>query len=84
MIVTSFWPADGYGDTIAHFDIEVMDGLRLCGMRLVTDPVHGFRSLAPKMGTRRAATFHPRMASLITRAAVAHMKAQNDNDRAAA
>lgn len=76
MQIIQFWPADGPGDTVAHFDIEILDGLRLNGLRLIDHPRDGWRTQAPKMGTRRAATFTPRIASLITRAAVAHLKGE--------
>lgn len=84
MNITAFWPASPDGPTLAHFDVQISDGLRLCGMRLVRQPDGQYRVSAPKVGTRRAATFTPAVASKITRAAVAHMNGNTLNDRSCA
>lgn len=84
MIITAFWPAPPGGPTLGYFDVQISDGLRLCGMRLVQQPDGQYRVSAPKVGTRRAATFTPAIASKITRAAIAHMNGNTLNDRACA
>lgn len=76
LIITSFWPDPAGGPTLGHFDIQMSDGLRLCGMRLTRQSDGQYRISAPKVGTRRAATFTPSVASKITSAAVAHMKGE--------
>lgn len=79
MNITSFWPAPSGGPTLAYFDVQISDGLRLCGMRLLQQDDGQYRVSAPKVGTRRAATFTPAVASKITRAALAHMNGQKPN-----
>ncbi len=73
MNITSFWPAPSGGPTLGYFDIQISEGLRLCGLRLLQQDDGQYRVSAPKVGTRRAATFTPAVASKITRAALAHM-----------
>ncbi|WP_100960388.1 hypothetical protein [Bosea sp. FBZP-16] len=73
MQIISWWPQDGRGSALAHFDIEVMDGLRLCGLKLIQNDQGQFRTIAPTMGSRRSVTFHPEVASRITAAAVDRM-----------
>lgn len=79
MNITSFWPAPSGGPTIAYFDVQISDGLRLCGLQLIQHPDGQYRIRAAKVGTRRAATFTPAVASKITRAALAHMNGQKPN-----
>lgn len=86
MQVISFWPVSEYGSpTIGYFDIQVTDGLRLCGMRLIKQRGSGeYRIIAPPVGNRRAVTFHPSVASKITRAVLAHIDQQSPNAQHAA
>lgn len=81
MNIISYWPAPEGGRTKAHFDIEIMEGLRICGLKLVVNEQGQYRTIAPQLGTRRTVTMLPEVATQITGAAVARMKGLQPNDR---
>lgn len=81
MHIVSFWPAEEAGPTLGHFDIEVFDGLRICGLRLILNEQGQYRTIPPKMGTRRSITFIPDVATKITGAAVDRHKELQLNGR---
>jgi hypothetical protein len=74
MQIISLWPATEPGSTLARFDIEVVDGLRLCGLRLTQNDRGQYRTVPPRMGTRRSVSFLPDVATEITGAAVARLQ----------
>lgn len=79
MNVISYWPAPEGGRTKAHFDIEIMEGLQICGLKLVVNEQGQFRTIAPQLGTRRTVTMLPEIATQITGAAVARMRGLQPN-----
>jgi len=61
--------SNGKFETVASFDVQVTDDIRLCGMRLARRPDGGFITWPPASGGRRLATFAPELAAAITQAA---------------
>lgn len=79
MQIVSFHHMSIHGPTVGYFDVEVIDGLRLCGLRLIKNAHGEYRSVPPKIGDRRTVSFVPDVASKITDAAVARMTEQQLN-----
>ncbi|OWK18282.1 hypothetical protein AJ88_03560 [Mesorhizobium amorphae CCBAU 01583] len=59
----------GVGRTIAHFDVQLTDDLRLYGLRLIQTEDGRYLSYAPNAHGVRVATFAPTLADTISRAA---------------
>lgn len=55
--------------TLAHFDLQITDDVRLYGLRLMEAPDGNQFTYAAKCGQRRAATFARPLAEKITAAA---------------
>jgi hypothetical protein len=77
--IVSYWPVVGDDRVKGHFDVEVLEGLRICGLKLILNEQGRYRTVAPKLGTRRTITFLPEVASQITGAAVARHKGLQPN-----
>ncbi|PRH85352.1 hypothetical protein C5L14_23210 [Labrys okinawensis] len=60
---------------VARFDIEITEHLRLFGLMLTRNQDGKMRTYAPNACGRKAATFHPVLATRITDAAVAALSA---------
>jgi hypothetical protein len=69
MKVISIRPTAG-AKTLAYFDVEMGEHLRLYNLQLRQTPV-GLRTVAPNACGKHAATFHPTLAEQITAAAAA-------------
>lgn len=80
MKILGFRPTAG-PRLVAYFDVEVADNLRIYNMELRRTSSGQLRSYAPKAGGKHAATFHPSLATEITRAAEAVLKGQQPHDR---
>jgi len=62
-------PGDGRYRTLAHFDAELTDSIRIYGMRLLEADNGRRLTYAPSSGGRRFATFAPALIAEITAAA---------------
>ena len=60
--------------TLAVFDVQLNEQLRLCGLALKRSAEGALRTWAPRTGDRHAVSMHPDLASQITRAAEAALK----------
>lgn len=69
MRIISIRPTAG-SKTLAYFDVEMGEHLRLYNLQLRQTPV-GLRTVAPNACGKHAATFHPILAEQITTAAAA-------------
>ena len=78
MRILSIRPAAGT-KVVAHFDVEVDEHLRVFNMELRRMPDGQWRSFAPKSSGKHAASFHPDLATEITRAAAAALKGMQPN-----
>jgi hypothetical protein len=58
--------SSGGMNTIAFFDLELSEDIRMYGMRLIEAPSGKRVSYAPSSGGRRFATFAPALAQRIT------------------
>lgn len=74
-------PAGAGGRTIAFFDAQVADDVRLFNLRLVSMPDGRHLTYPPNALGERAATFSPALATEITRAACAALGAVDANYR---
>ena len=71
----------GVGNTIARFDLELSDQLRVFGARLIKKP-NGFRAVyAPNSGGTRVVTFGPALVEEIATAAEAALEGLSPYDR---
>jgi hypothetical protein len=57
--------------TLAHFDVEISEHLRLYNLTLRETGTGKLRTIAPNAAGKHCATFHPVLAEQITRAAAA-------------
>jgi hypothetical protein len=71
--ILSIRPAAGT-KVVAHFDVEVDEHLRMFNLELRQMPDGQLRSFAPKSSGKHAASFHPSLATEITRAAAVALK----------
>ncbi|RWN72282.1 MAG: hypothetical protein EOS04_35690 [Mesorhizobium sp.] len=60
----------------ARFDIALTDQIRLFGLALTKNADGAWRTYAPRNSGVRVASFHPALADLITRAAVAALEGE--------
>ena len=79
MRILGFRPTAG-PRLLAYFDVEVADNLRIYNLELRRTAGGTLRSYAPKVCGKHAATFHPSLATEITRAAEAVLKGQQPHD----
>jgi hypothetical protein len=65
--------------TLAYFDVEIGDHLRIYNLQLRDTPV-GLRTVAPNACGKHAATFHPALAAKISEAAAVTLGGQQPHD----
>jgi hypothetical protein len=73
MRILGFRPTAG-PRLVAYFDVEVANDLRIYNMELRRAADGQLRSYAPKVCGKHAASFHPSLATQITRAAEAVLR----------
>ncbi|MDN2582368.1 hypothetical protein [Aquibium sp. ELW1220] len=71
----------GTGRTVAHFDLQLTDDIRMFGMKLVQAEDGRFLTYAPSSHGARAATFSTPLNDTITRAACAAFREGFASDR---
>ena len=81
-------PGGGQMALVAHFDLQITDEIRICGMRLLRAPDGKLLTYAPTaLGGRRSVTFSPETSASITEAATRyhqeHVTAYDRSRRAA-
>lgn len=84
MEITNLTP-DGYRSaggavTLARFDVQVTEHLRLCNLGLQRRPDGKFRTVAPNAFGKRSVTMHPTFADQITKAALSELEASQPHD----
>lgn len=83
MNILSLRPApSGSGNTIAHVDIEIIDGARLYGLRVAQMPDLSFRVFGPNTDRGgRAMSFDSAMVKVIAHATIKHLDGPSQHDR---
>ena len=80
MQILDFRPFSGVGSTVARFDVQFSDGIRLYNLQL-KNTSRGWRVFAPNFDCAAVATFSREVAETLTEEAVKMLGAKTTNDR---
>lgn len=79
MHILAIRPETGPGNTLAFFDAQLSDDIRMFGLKLVQTP-RGPRVYAPSTRAINVATFAPEFAAALARAAMAALNGEAEHN----
>ncbi len=77
MKIIDIWPMHEGSNSIARFDLELSDQVRIFGLHLKRNECGHLRVFAPKSGGQHAASFRPEISEEITLAAIAALEGKS-------
>jgi hypothetical protein len=77
MKIIDIWPMREGSSTLARFDLELTEQVRIFGLHLKRSDDGRMRVFGPKSGGRHAASFHPTISEEITSAAIAALEGKS-------
>lgn len=77
MKIIDIWPAREGSSSLAKFDLELTEQVRIFGLHLKRNDKGQLRIFAPKSGGQHAASFNPEISEEITRAAIAALEGKS-------
>lgn len=81
MRIIDIWPARDGSSSLAKFDLELTEQVRIFGLHLKRNERGALRIFAPKSGGQHAASFCPEISEEITLAAIAALKGKSRGTR---
>ena len=80
MKIIDIWPMREGSNTIARFDLELTEQVRIFGLHLKRSDDGRMRIFGPKSGDKHAASFNPTISEEITSAAIAALEGKSHVD----